>query len=73
MMELNSDIANRLALALVYFTKQILYCHKHEFDTEATGGHLKDGGFYAKTARLYFNRYMKTSFRHVTIAQLIPS
>ena len=41
----------------VFSIKQILYCSKHEFDIEATGGHFKDTGVYAKTARLYFNRH----------------
>ena len=32
----------------VFSIKQILYCPKHEFDIEATGGHSKDRGFMRK-------------------------
>ena len=47
--ELNSDIVKNSFIHFirsvgVYFIKQILYCLKHKFDIEATGGHFKDGG-----------------------------
>ena len=57
----------------VFSIKQILYCPKHEFDIEATGGHFfKDRGFMQKRHDC-ISIDTRTFCRHVAIAQLRTS